>query len=264
MKEFTEENKPVSPVDPVYDAKWRFYWKIGERAESALDNFPQVVPEDFENWDVKMDKWGYKIHSAVFAVAEMAALGMGIEKNAFTKCLEGGAHLLAPTGSDLEKNGKGAIFAGFHYDISFLTIHGKSRFPGLYVWLRNNQRIQVKVPDGCLLLQAGITFEHVTGGYVHAGFHEVVCTDQTVAAYEKAKAAGRRTWRVSSTLFANFRADVECYPLESLKTYYEEEAVKKYPKRTAYDILMTELAATSVINGSYESEVKYDHYEESK
>ena len=40
MKEFTEENKPVSPLDPVYDAKWRFYWKIGERPDSALDNFP--------------------------------------------------------------------------------------------------------------------------------------------------------------------------------------------------------------------------------
>jgi len=172
------------------------------------------VPDDFEDWDKKMDKWGNKLHSAVFSVAEMAALGMGIEKTSFTKCLEGGAHLLAPTGSDLEKNGKGAIFAGFHYDISFITIHGKSRFPGLYVWLRNNQRIQVKVPDGCLLLQAGITFEHMTGGYVHAGFHEVVCTDATVAAYEKAKEAGRRTWRVSSTLFANFRYDVECYPHE--------------------------------------------------
>lgn len=138
MKEFTEENQPVSPIDPVYDAKWRFYWKIGERPNDAMDNFPQVIPDDFPDWDQKMDKWGYKLHSAVFTVAEMAAIGMGIEKDTFTKCLEGGAHLLAPTGSDLQKNGKGAIFAGFHYDISFLTIHGKSRFPGLYVWLRNN------------------------------------------------------------------------------------------------------------------------------
>ena len=99
-----------------------------------------------------MDKWGYKLHGAVYTVAEMAALGMGLEKNTFSKCLDGGAHLLAPTGSDLQKNDYGAIFAGFHYDISFLTIHGKSRFPGLYVWLRNNQKLQVKVPDGCLIL----------------------------------------------------------------------------------------------------------------
>ena len=34
------ENQPVSPLTPVYDAKWRFMWKIGERAEGASDDFP--------------------------------------------------------------------------------------------------------------------------------------------------------------------------------------------------------------------------------
>ena len=26
IETLTEENKPVSPLNPVYDAKWRFYW----------------------------------------------------------------------------------------------------------------------------------------------------------------------------------------------------------------------------------------------
>jgi len=88
-----------------------------------------------------MDKWGYKLNDAVFQVAEMAAIGMGIDKDVFTSNLKGGAHLLAPTGSDLAKNDVGAIFAGFHYDIAFLTIHGKSRYPGLFVWTRNHQKL---------------------------------------------------------------------------------------------------------------------------
>lgn len=99
-----------------------------------------------------MDKWGYKLLNAVNTVAEMSAIGMGLPKNTFVEMMDGGAHLLAPTGSDLKKNDVGAIFAGFHYDIAFLTIHGKSRYPGLFVWLRNNQKLQVKIPDGCLLL----------------------------------------------------------------------------------------------------------------
>lgn len=181
----------MSPVEPVFDAKWRFMWKIGERPADAADNFPQVIPKDFEDWEAKMDKWGNKLIEAVRQVAEMSAIGMGLEKNTFTERMSGGAHLLAPTGSDLIKNEVGAIFAGFHYDIAFLTIHGKSRYPGLYVWLRNNQKIQVKVPKGCLLLQAGKTFEHITGGYVLAGFHEVVYTEQTKVAVEKAMAEGR-------------------------------------------------------------------------
>ena len=35
-----EEDKPVSPLEPVFDAKWRFMWKIGERPDGASDDFP--------------------------------------------------------------------------------------------------------------------------------------------------------------------------------------------------------------------------------
>ena len=155
MARYTEENKPISPVEPVYDAKWRFHWKIGERPAEAADNFAQVIPKDFPKWEKTMDTWGYKLHDAVHDIAQMAAVGLGLPENTFVDRLDGGPHLLAPTGSDLTKNDVGAIFAGFHYDIAFLTAHGKSRFPGLFVWLRNNQKLQIKVPDGCLLMQAG-------------------------------------------------------------------------------------------------------------
>ena len=99
-----------------------------------------------------MDAWGTKLIDAVYVVAEMTARGLGLEKDTFTSKMKGGAHLLGPTGSDLVKNDVGAVFAGFHYDISFLTIHGKSRYPGLYVWTREDKKMQVKVPEGCLIL----------------------------------------------------------------------------------------------------------------
>lgn len=67
-----------------------------------------------------------------------------------------GPHLLAPTGSDLSKYGHlNNVFAGYHYDLNFLTIHGRSRFPGLFIWLKDGRKVPVKVPEGCLLLQAG-------------------------------------------------------------------------------------------------------------
>ena len=179
------EDMPVSPLEPVLDAKWRFMWKIGERPEGANDDFPAVIPEQYPEWERKMNTWGEKLHSAVFTVAEMAALGMGIDKTAFTKRMQGGAHLLAPTGSDLVKNDIGTIFAGFHYDISFMTIHGKSRYPGLYVWTRDWKKKAVKIPPGCLLIQSGTSFEHITGGYVLSGFHEVVYSQGTKDAFNK-------------------------------------------------------------------------------
>lgn len=45
-------------------------------------------------------------------------------------------------------------------DLNFLTIHGRSRFPGLHIWARNTgKRIAVKLPPGCLLVQAGKQLE---------------------------------------------------------------------------------------------------------
>lgn len=94
-----------------------------------------------------------------------------------------GSHLLAPTSTNLEKYGrKGDIFAGFHSDLNYLTIHGRSRYPGLHIWARNSvgpsspaspthlwliriimqgKRIQVSMPPGHLLVQAGKQLEWV-------------------------------------------------------------------------------------------------------
>lgn len=94
-------------------------------------------------------------------------------------------HILAPTASDLNKYGKkDTILAGFHTDLNFLTIHGRSRYPGLHIWARNTgKRIPVKFPPTgrYLLVQAGKQLEHLSGGLIRAGFHEVVVNDATVA-----------------------------------------------------------------------------------
>lgn len=79
----------------------------------------------------------------------------------------------------------------------------------------------VKVPDGCLLLQAGLEFEILTGGYIKAGFHEVVYNDNTEQAVQKAKEeieAGteRILWRISSTLFSHIRSNVVMHPIKGL------------------------------------------------
>lgn len=159
----------------------------------------------------------------------MAACGMNLKSDAFTKRLQGGAHLLAPTGSDLQKHDVGTTLAGFHYDISFLTCHGKSRYPGLYIWLKDWTKVAVKIPDGCLLLQAGSTFEHMTAGYVLAGYHEVMYTEDTKKASERVKEQmkneniDRNQWRVSSTLFSMMRYDVDISPLPDLAHLYDKE-----------------------------------------
>ena len=118
-------------------------------------------------------------------VARMAAMGMGLQEDTFYEKMQLGNHLLAPTGSDLKKYELGTIFAGYHYDLNFMTIHGKCPFPGLYIWTRDGKKSTVKVPTGCLILQAGIQFERITGGFVMAGYHEVIYTERTKEAVQK-------------------------------------------------------------------------------
>ena len=68
-------------------------------------------------------------------VAEMLAVGLGMDKEYLRRTIEGGAFHLAPTAVDLERTKKGDVLAAFHRDFSLLTIHGKSRFPRLFAWL---------------------------------------------------------------------------------------------------------------------------------
>jgi len=89
--------------------------------------------------------------------------------------------------------------------------------------------------------------EHLTGGYVRAGMHEVVYTEKTKAAYEKAKAAGRPTWRVSSTLFTMLRGDSSLSPLPELWALSDAEEVSKYRSMTAHEFFMGEVAATNMM-----------------
>lgn len=116
------------------------------------------VPKDFPEWKETCDTWGTHMINGCFTVAEMAAIGMGLDRQTFTSMMKRGPHKLAPTGSDLTRYNVGTIFAGFHYDFNFLTIHGKSRYPGLFAWLRNGEKFTVSVPEGHLLLQAGKQF----------------------------------------------------------------------------------------------------------
>lgn len=176
-------------------------------------------------------------------VAEMTAIGLGLERDSFTKLMKDGPHKLAPTGSDLEKYDVGTVFAGFHYDFNFLTIHGKSRYPGLFAWMKNGERFTVKVPEGHLLLQAGKQLQYLTGGLINCGFHEVIYTEAVKEGKLKTVKEGGIPWRISSTLFSHIRYGVIMEPFEKFKT---PENTAKYPPIDAKQYALNELEAINL------------------
>ncbi|KAI0220439.1 hypothetical protein L0F63_006112 [Massospora cicadina] len=237
------------------DPKWRYAWRIGKSGyneELRLLRHDQVVPAGFPDWARVMDSWGNSLHQTVVTISEMAAVGLNLPKTAFTDLISNASHLLAPTGSDLSRfNQVGTVLAGFHYDLCFMTIHGKSRYPGLNIWAKaNTVKVEVKVPDGYLLVQAGKQLQWVTGGVINAGYHEVIVSEATVDAIEKAKAGDppRSLWRVSSTLFNHVRSDCMLEPLEALASYPGFDP-KPYPKVLAHDYVVNQLAGINLFKG---------------
>jgi isopenicillin N synthase-like dioxygenase len=244
IKNQSEENKAQMPEGP--DPKWRYFWRIGEPlrdTEWSKLNSDNVIPDNFkDDWESTMNTWGEKMLKVVEKVTKLIELGIeGIENNELSNLLKGGAHLLAPTGTDISRYNKvDTIYAGYHYDISFLTIHGKSRYPGLNIWTSEGVKKEVKVPDGCLILQVGKQLEWVTGGYFKAGFHEVICKESTV----KKLSENKSQWRVSSTLFAHVNSE---YYLEPLKPFRNEISILMYPRIKEGEFIEKELIETELL-----------------
>jgi len=218
--------RPLDVTGHGADPKCRFFWKMStpppyKTAYPAL-NMSNVIPESPKvrpTWEETLNKWGNSMKNAVEGVAQMSSLGFGLERTKFTDAGTYGPHILAPTASDLNKYGtKDTILAGFHSDLNFLTIHGRSRYPGLHIWARNTgRRIAVKVPKGrYLLVQAGKQLEHLTGGVVKAGLHEVVVNSSTIETIQSRKEThpDRPLIRISSTFFWHLSSDYDLAPLD--------------------------------------------------
>ncbi|KAL0579464.1 hypothetical protein V5O48_002570 [Marasmius crinis-equi] len=228
IEKLEPSERPLDITAHSPDPKCRFFWKMTEKPPYETQfpalNMPNVVPEDEsikKRWTPAMQNWGKSMKQAVEDLASMASIGLGLPENTFRDAGRYGPHLLAPTASDLVKYGqKDAILAGFHTDLNFLTIHGRSRFPGLHIWARNTgKRIPVKMPEGnYLLVQAGKQLEHLTGGLVKAGYHEVVVNEKTLEVVEKRRKENpeRPLIRISSTFFWHLSSDYDLVPIPSL------------------------------------------------
>lgn len=78
----------------------------------------------------------------------------------------------------------------------------------------------MSIPEGnYLLVQAGKQLEHLTGGLVKAGFHEVVVNDGTLAtmARRAVEYPDRPRIRISSTFFWTLASDFDLVPIPALE-----------------------------------------------
>ncbi|KAK4058318.1 hypothetical protein OIO90_000475 [Microbotryomycetes sp. JL221] len=258
------EERPLDLEAGNADPKCRFFWRMGEappQTEFPSLSMDNVVPARFKDtWQTDMESWGSQMQTSVETVAQALAVGLGLPSATLLNAGRFGSHLLAPTSTDLRKYGReGEIFAGFHTDLNALTIHGRSRYPGLHIWARNSgKKMVVKVPPGHLLVQAGMQLEHLTAGLIKAGYHEVVCTKATLETVGRRKAdpatLDRPSIRISSTFFWHFSSDYVLQPSAFLRSIASSEVVRREQARL--DDEAAQAPATSVPKEEYEDDFK--------
>lgn len=245
------ENQPT-PYEGS-DPKERFMAQVGPRPTTkkyAQFSAPPVIPAGFPDWSENVHAWGDHAYGVMMVVARMAAIGFALPEDAFTSRLEGGQHLYAPTGSDLSKYGApGTVLAANHGDLNFLSVHGPANYPFLRVLTRDGRWILVRVPKGCMLVQAGMQFQHLTGGMVLEGLHEVVVNElmKMMEAWRIAQAFGLVPWRASTTLFGHVHSDSILEPLGHFAT---DEALAKYPRMTSGEQVQRELMLLGLAAGA--------------
>lgn len=76
----------------------------------------------------------------------------------------------------------------------------------------------------------------------------MVCTEETLAAAERARAEGRPVWRVSSTVFSQIASDVVLQPLGQFAGL--PGAAEAYPPVPAGQQVAAELQMINLKNGT--------------
>ncbi|MDO8625928.1 MAG: hypothetical protein Q7K39_00515 [Candidatus Magasanikbacteria bacterium] len=238
------------------DDRYHFMRRVGPRpahTKFPALNAPDVVPAGFEGrWERNMDRWGAQMLASVETIAEMLALAYNLPPNTFTKHFRYAPHLLAPNGVVLDNVTLGQIFNAFHYDFNWGTIHGAASYPGLRIWLRDWQPLVVRVPPGCLLFQVGKQLEWQSGGYLRAGFHEVVALPEMLAALKEVRAQrgydrSQVKVRSSSTVFVHVASDrflqVHGHFLRAHPPAVRRQILRLYPRILAGEMSNLELEA---------------------
>lgn len=286
------KHKPWTPCPPEADPKWRYFWRLGSQGvdtqnhnDEKIDtntkdyvmlNATNVVPKGIDNWSQLCDEWGTGLLNAARTIAKGISIGYNLkDENYFVSRMIDAPHLLAPTATDLNKFGEyGTIIAGYHYDLNFITVHGKSRYPGLSIFLRNGEKVRVKVPNGCLLAQAGKQLEYITGGKIYAGFHEVCVNEATVNTIDNVKKLNELNkknnqriqplWRISSTLFSHINSKVILQPInnEDCNDTNISFSNNEYPPIQTQDQVVAELKAIGLHKDASNNKGKVEENEQ--
>ncbi len=231
-----KQHRPLTNFDGKDEHKYRWFDPIG-----PVDVIPyKPVTPDIPGFRQSMVRWGEALAYTVVKdrLAKMIAFGYGLPVDYFEEILARGAHLVAPTGTELgrclemlaEEEVPFIKLAGFHNDLNWGTIHGRATIPGLWIWTTEGKRVLVRIKEGHLLFQVGQQLAAQTAYRMKAGYHEVVITPKLGKEIQAKHQGQTFAWRIGSTVFVTADRQASLVPDEKLFAGLDREAlILSYP-----------------------------------
>lgn len=202
------------------------------REESHLDYPRNIWPIDFALQEPLMRLYAV-LEKLIDPIAQAVAQAIGVEPEQIQKLLRDGDHLLRLVHYPANPP-DGEAWAAEHTDIDFFTLLPKASREGLQVKV-GEEWIDVEVPPGSLILNAGDMLQNLTNGLFRSAVHRVVAKAKNVE-------------RFSIVMFAHAHPDDRMDPLPHC--IEETGGVRRYPNASRQQLL--EQRIVEMGRGSYE------------
>lgn len=187
--------------------------------------FPSEQP-NFEKYTLEAFKI---LHTTGMEMLQAIAIFLDLDKDHFKPMCEDGNSIMRllhyfPI-EDVSKIEDGAVRAGAHGDINFITLLMGASAEGLEVLRKDGKWIPVTKVEDCIVVNIGDMLEHYTNGRLKSTIHRVVNPEDK----EKLKMS-----RFSIPFFLHAKPSVR---LDCLKSCYSENNPKKYDDKTVGEFL---------------------------
>ena len=193
-------------------------------ARDHEDLWPNIWPDFMDLENPMMDLY-HELDRQAIPIARALAEAIGQDRDYFYEMIENGDCLMRPIHYPASPPSD-AIWAAAHTDIDLFTILPRATARGLQVCDKNGEWIDVIVPDGAFIINAGDMLENTTNGLFRSSLHRVVDS-------------GENAERFSIVFFVHGRAEDPMSPLP--QCIKRTGGIAKFAEATRWELLMERL-----------------------
>ncbi|MPT47430.1 MAG: isopenicillin N synthase family oxygenase [Sphingobium sp.] len=240
---YTPFGREIAKDAPAHDLKE--FWHVGREAQNGLP-LPDAMPENI--WPDADVAGFHACMVAMFSAFETLgqrllsaiACDLGLEADWFKGPTYQGNSILRllhyPPINGREGTEEGAVRAGAHEDINLITLLLGAEEAGLQLLDRSGQWVDVRPPNGALVVNIGDMLQRLTNHVLPSTTHRVI----------NPAAARIGMSRYSMPFFLHLRPD---FVIEALSSCTSSENPCRYPPITADAYLRERLREIGLIKG---------------